>query len=80
MIQPDTLLDLLYQALNSRLGLVVETNNPVLLKGKLYNLMRQDPALSCLSLLTSRTHPDTQIIILRKPDEAAETYDEPAGG
>jgi hypothetical protein len=69
------MLELLYEALNSPLGIIVETNDVQRLRAKLYPLRAADPALACLSFVESRTHPN-QLYLVRKPDEvaAAETY------
>lgn len=79
------LLELLYTALQSPLGIVVETSDPELCKAKLYTLRKQDPELACLSFLTSPVDPAGSFWIVKKetsdgqsgPDE---TYPEPASG
>lgn len=60
------LIDLLYQALNSKLGIVVSTDNPERLRQKLYAERKKDPDLECLSITTSRTQPDREIWIVKK--------------
>lgn len=64
---PDpTLLDLLYQAMNAEFGIVVTTNNLEGLRQKLYAARKSDPDLSCLSFTTSRTHPETELLLVKK--------------
>lgn len=60
--------ELLYEALASPLGLIIETNDPTALRAKLYQLRKTDPAFECLSFVTSRTNPTTQLWIVRKPE------------
>jgi len=72
-------LELLYEALRSELGIIVATSDPTALKQKLYAARREadDPQLDSLSFVTSRTNPDREIWIVRKPDdksEPTETY------
>lgn len=71
------LLELLYAALASPLGVVVETSDPVTCKAKLYELRKQDPAFERLSFLVSPTAPTTSFWIVKKgpsdenpPDES----------
>lgn len=47
------LLELLYEALRTERGVVVETDNVELLRQKLYRLRSQDPDFAKLSFLTS---------------------------
>lgn len=61
--------ELLYEALNSAHGIIVETSDPVKLKSMLYPLRKQDETLDCLSFVTSPTAPDTELWIVRKPDK-----------
>ena len=60
------LIDLLYQALNSEKGICVETDDPNRLRQKLYAERKKDEALACLSFVTSRTQPDSQLWIVKK--------------
>lgn len=77
------LIELLYSALNSDLGIVVETTDPIKLKQKLYTLRSEDVEFKRLSFVTSRTHPQTQLWIVKRPEShdeqnsPAETYPEP---
>lgn len=59
-----TELELLYSALNSRIGIVVTTSDPNKLKQRLYALRRKTPAFRSLSFLTSRQSPATELWIL----------------
>lgn len=67
-------LELLYEALNSEFGIIVKTSDPVALKQKLYAARREsgDEALLSLTFATSRTSPDTEIWIVRKPNAKSE--------
>lgn len=70
-------IELLYAALNSDLGVIVETSNPQLLRQKLYQVRGDDPALLVLSIVASRTNPENHLWIVRGPDgkrEPTETY------
>ena len=62
------LIELLYNALNSPLGLIVESPDPRALMQKLYALRKDDPALSLISLSISKVNPNN-LLILRRPDE-----------
>jgi hypothetical protein len=62
------MIEFLYQALNSELGVIVRSSNPVLLRSKLYPLIKSDPALDCISLVLSPTAPDTDLFLVRKPN------------
>ena len=65
--------DLLYTALGEDLGIIVETNNVNLLRAKLYSVIREDPALTGLSLAVSRTQPESQLwIVKRRPNGQAD--------
>lgn len=60
------IVDLLYQALHAKHGVVVETSNPDLLRQKLYAERKKDPDLACISILKSRTHPESQLLLIKK--------------
>jgi len=70
------LIELLYEALNTELGVIVSTSDPVALKQKLYNLRREDPLFSQLSFVTSRTNPTGELWIVKNP-EAPDAEREP---
>jgi hypothetical protein len=61
-------IELLYEALNSEAGIIVETPAPLLLRAKLYPLIHSDPTLSCISLVISPTNPENHLWLVRKPD------------
>ena len=69
MTQALDLLEKLYDALRSPLGIVVETEDAERLRQKLYSLRREyqerDPALRSLSFVLSKTSPETQLWILK---------------
>jgi len=60
------LIEYLYRAINSSLGVVLQTNNPERLRQKLYAERKKDPDLAALSINISRTAPETEIWIIRK--------------
>jgi len=60
------LIHYLYQALNSELGIVIETTDPERLRQKLYAERKKDPELSCISINISRTQPETQIWLTKR--------------
>lgn len=59
------LIDLLYAALNSESGVVVETNSPERLRAKLYTERKKDPDFECLSFSISRTKPESELLIVK---------------
>lgn len=79
------LLELLFDALRSPLGTVVETTDPQNCKAKLYALRREYPEFACLSFLVSPTDPGGSFWIVKKetPDvetTPAEAHPEPSRG
>jgi hypothetical protein len=62
---PPDYVELLYEALNSPLGLVVTSSDPVRLRAKLYEVMRTDDAFQ-FSLHISRLNPGSDLLILKK--------------
>lgn len=59
------LLEALYDALHSPLGIVIETDSPEFLRQKLYPLRNERPELAGLSFLISPTHPATELWIVK---------------
>lgn len=59
-------LELLYEALNSEYGLIIDTANAEQFKQKLYQARKTDEALACLSFHVSPIDPATKIFIVRK--------------
>jgi hypothetical protein len=59
------LLELLYEAYRSEIGIIVQTNDPERLRQKLYAERKKDPDLSCLSFRISPTSPDTELLIVK---------------
>lgn len=72
MSQKLPLIELLYEAFNSELGIVVETSDLSLLRQKLYAMRKEDEAFQCLSLVQSRTHPNSQLWIVKRPEKPNE--------
>lgn len=66
MIQQPNLLELLYEAYRSELGIIVQTNDPERLRQKLYAERKKDPDLACLSFRISPTSPETELFIVKK--------------
>ena len=63
---------ILYEALASPLGLVVETNNPQNLRAKLYAARRADADLECLSIHLSPANPGGELWIVKKEQPDAQ--------
>jgi len=76
------LLELLYAALNARIGVLVETNDVGRLQQRLYAERKVDPDLANLILKPDPARPDTHLFIIRKSNErgSEETHPEPSGG
>ena len=55
-----------YMALNSEFGIIVSTSDPERLRQKLYAERKKDPELSCISIAISRTHPESQLMLVKK--------------
>lgn len=75
-----TILDLLYRALHSKYGIVVETNNLENLRQRLYKVRREseDPDLAALTLRPSPTDPETQLWIIRSDAQIPEETHPPS--
>lgn len=58
--------EILYEALASPLGLLVETNNPAALRAKLYAVRRADADLECLSIHLAPTNPNGALFIVKQ--------------
>lgn len=58
------LLEHLYDALHSPLGIIIETDDPEFLRQKLYPLRKDRPEFANLAFVISPTHPDTELWIL----------------
>lgn len=64
------MIELLYKALDSALGVVVLTNDPERLRQKLYAARREamNPDFESLTFMPSRGSPDTELWIVKRPD------------
>jgi hypothetical protein len=62
------MLEFLYQALECKIGLVLESNDPVTLRSRLYKARKDsgDPRLQDLVISTSRADPATELWIIRR--------------
>lgn len=59
-------IEFLYAALNAEIGVIVNSSNVDLTKARMYKLIKENPELSGLSLLTSPVSPSTEIYVVRK--------------
>lgn len=61
-------IEILYQALAAKIGVVVNTNDATRAKQKLYAARRkaEDPSLDELEIRVSPFKPETQLFVLRK--------------
>jgi hypothetical protein len=75
MSQTPDLYEILVEAQGARFGVVVQTNDPLGLRQKLYRVMKDNPELGTFSLHPSRLSPADQLFIIRK--EAADDREEP---
>lgn len=66
------MLQLLYDAIHSEYGVVVETPDPVELRTRLYPLRKDRPELACLSLVISPTNPTGELWIVKRPTDGKE--------
>ena len=68
-----TLAELLYEALTTPLGLIVQSEDAATLRTRLYaeRTSLADPALDRLGFTLSPTEPATQLWIVLKPETAA---------
>jgi hypothetical protein len=62
------LLEILYEAYRSELGIIVQTNDPERLRQKLYAERKKDPDLACLCFRISKTAPQSELLIEKKPN------------
>lgn len=58
--------EVLYEALNHELGLVISVEHPEAFRQKLYTVMRNDPALNCFTITRSREKPMSELLIIKK--------------
>lgn len=65
--EQSNLIEALYAALNSKYGVVLETNDPARLRQKLYQQRKalEDESLSVLRFSTSRTAPQSELLIVK---------------
>lgn len=68
------LLDLLYAAYHSELGVVVETNDPERLRQKLYPLKKENPDFEPLAFVISPLNPG-DLWIIKQPKELVNAQD-----
>lgn len=62
--------NLMFSALNSPLGVEVESNKPEQLRQKLYAIRKKQPAFEELAFLISPTKPETHLWIVKKPESS----------
>jgi len=58
--------ELLYRALEARVGIVIRTNDPTRLRARLYEARKTDPAFSELSVKPSHALPQSELWVLHK--------------
>lgn len=71
------LIELLYEALHSPLGLAVETNDPQRLRQALYAAMKADSDFASLALTPSRADPSGELWIIKKGQPNVGSTQEP---
>lgn len=73
------LLPYFYQALEAKYGIVLRTTDPDKLKSRLYTARQahNDPTLSDLSILTSRSAPTEEVWIIKKASLSGEKEESP---
>ena len=59
---------LLFAAINSPLGIIVQTSDPERLRQKLYPLRKANPAFSCLHFVIPPTNSGTRLWVVKKPE------------
>tara|TARA_R110000868_G_scaffold76760_5_gene220446 strand:- start:3037 stop:3264 length:228 start_codon:yes stop_codon:yes gene_type:complete len=71
---PVTLIEALYAALHSPLGVVLSSSVPDKLRQKLYAERKKlaDPQLDSLRFATSRTMPESELLIVKKGEPNAD--------
>lgn len=68
---------LLFSALTSTFGLIVETNDPETLREHLYKARKADPRFLSLSFLTSPQKPETDVWIIKRQEIIYAETEEP---
>lgn len=66
------MLELLFDALHSKAGIVVKTDDVERCRQKLYALRKQHPELSEISLVPSPTNPKEELWLVKKGDTDGE--------
>lgn len=66
------LLEKMYDALRTPLGIILSTEDPERLRQKLYTLKKERPELSRLSFIISPTNPGRELWILARPGNETE--------
>ena len=63
------MLELLYEALHSEHGVIIETSDSERFRQKFYQLRKQDEALRALSCTLSPTNPNAEVWIVKNGKE-----------
>jgi hypothetical protein len=63
--------EILYEALSSELGVVIQTDDPVAFRQRLYAAMRADPALNVFTVHLSRLNPTAELLLIKKDQNDA---------
>lgn len=61
--------EILYEALSSELGVVIQTDDPIALRQRLYVAMRNDPSLNVFTIHLSRLNPTAELLLIRKDSQ-----------
>ena len=61
--------EILYEALSSELGVVIQTDDPIALRQRLYAAMRNDPSLNVFTIHLSRLNPTAELLLIRKDSQ-----------
>lgn len=73
----DSILELLYRAYRSHIGIVVRTSDPDRLRQKCYAERKKDPDLNCLSFRISPIEPASRLFII---NTRGQNDEEPSSG
>lgn len=58
--------ELLYRALEARVGIVIRTNDPTRLRARLYEARKTDPSFQGLAVKPSHSSPQSELWVLHK--------------
>lgn len=67
------LIELLYEALHSEVGIIVQTSDVEKLRQKLYPLRKESEELQVLSFIVSPTNPNSELWIVKNGERKGQT-------